>query len=117
MISQSTIKVPLYECKVILIVTTTMEELQQYVMKKKKANVDVLETHGVVFNWGNAEYVVALKEGSLSHNLIAHEMLHMVMAITNDIAIEDEESQAWLVGYLTEQVYKILNKKKFVIKG
>jgi len=117
MLSKTTIRVPLYECKVILIVTSTMEELQQYVLKKKKANVDVLDTHGVVFNWGNAEYVVAMKEDSLGHNLIAHEMFHMVMAITHDIAIEDEESQAWLVGYLTEQVYKILNKKKFVIKA
>jgi hypothetical protein len=94
-----------------------MEELQQYVFKRKKANIDVLDTHGVVFNWGSAEYVIAFKEDSLSHNLIAHEMLHMVMAITNDISIEDEESQAWLVGHLTEHVYKILNKKKFVIKA
>lgn len=115
--SKSTIKVPLYECKVVLIVTSTMEELQQHVYKKKKANVDVLDTHGVVFNWGNAEYVIALREESMSHNLLAHELFHLVMAITHDIDIEDEESQAWLVGYLTEQVYKVLNKKKFAIKG
>jgi hypothetical protein len=117
MLSKTTIKVPLYECKVILIVTTSMEELQQYVLKKKKVNIDVLETHGAVFNWGGAEYVVALKEESLGHNLIAHEMFHLAIAMTNDIAIEDEESQAWLVGHLTQQVYKILNKKNFVIKA
>ena len=115
--SKSTIKIPLYECKVVLIVTSTMEELQQYVFKKKKVRVDVLDTHGVVFNWGNAEYVIALKEDSLSHNLLAHELFHLTVAITTDIAIDDEESQAWLVGHLTEHAYKILNKKKFVIKG
>jgi hypothetical protein len=106
--SKSTIKIPLYECKVVLIVTSP---------KKKKVSVDVLDTHGVVFNWGNAEYVIALKEDSLSHNLLAHELFHLTVAITTDIAIDDEESQAWLVGHLTEHAYKILNKKKFVIKG
>ena len=116
MMSKTIIKVPLYECKVVLIVTSSMEELQQHVRKKKKANVDVLDTYGVVFNWGNAEYVLALHEASLSHNLVAHELFHMTMAITNDIDIADEESQAWLNGYLTEQVYKKLKKKNFVIR-
>lgn len=116
MMSKTTIKVPLYECKVILIVTSTMEELQQHVMKKKKANVDVLDTYGVVFNWGNAEYVLALKEDSLSHNLLAHEIFHLTMAITTDIDIVDEESQAWLNGHLTENVYKSLKKKNFAIR-
>lgn len=116
MMSKTIIKVPLYECKVLLIVTSTMEELQQHVMKKKKATVDVLDTYGVVFNWGNAEYVLALKEDSLSHNLLAHELFHLTMAITTDIDIVDEESQAWLNGHLTENVYKVLKKKNFAIK-
>lgn len=116
MMSKTTISVPLYECKVVLIVTSTMEELQQHVMKKKKVNVDVLDTYGVVFNWGNAEYVLALKEESLSHNLLAHELFHLTMAITTDIDIVDEESQAWLNGHLTENVYKVLKKKNFAIK-
>ena len=116
MMSKTTIKVPLYECKVILIVTSTMEELQQHVRKRKKANVDVLDTYGVVFNWGNAEYVLALKEDSLSHNLLAHEIFHLTMAITTDIDIVDEESQAWLNGHLTENVYKALKKKNFAIR-
>lgn len=116
MMSKTIIKVPLYECKVLLIVTSSMEELQQHVMKKKKATVDVLDTYGVVFNWGNAEYVLALKEDSLSHNLLAHELFHLTMAITTDIDIVDEESQAWLNGHLTENVYKVLKKKNFAIK-
>ena len=117
MMSKSTIKIPLYECKVVLIVTSTMEELQQHVRKKKKANVDVLDTYGVVFNWGNAEYVLALKEDALSHNLLAHEIFHLTMAVTTDIDIVAEDSQAWLAGHLTEQVYKQLKKKNYVIKG
>ena len=52
----------------------------------------------------------------LSHNLLAHEIFHLTHMITKDIDINDEESQAWLNGYLTEQVYKILNKKNITRK-
>lgn len=117
MITKTIIKLPLYECKVVLIVTSSMEELQEYILKKKKAKVELADTYGIVFNWGNSEYVLALKEADLSHNLIAHELFHLTLAITTSIDIEDEESQAWLIGYLAEQTYKVLNKKKFVIKG
>lgn len=117
MISRSSFKIPLYEAKVIILVATDMGELQEYILKKTKMVANLADTHGCVFLWGDGEYVLTLREGSLSHNLIAHELFHLTLHVTNDIDIEDEESQAWLVGYLTENVYKILKKKNFVIKG
>lgn len=117
MISRSKFKIQLYEASVVLLVAKSMETLENMVKKKTKSNnLDIKDTYGCAFSWGNSEYILALHEESLSHNLIAHEIFHLAIMITNDIDIEDEESQAWLIGYITEQVYKILKKKNFVIK-
>jgi hypothetical protein len=117
MIIRSKIKLELYETSVTLYVASSMEEFEDMVRKKtKNNNLSIKDTYGVVFGWGEAGYVIALHEENLSHNLIAHEVFHLAIMITNDIDIEDEESQAWLVGYLTEHVYKALKKKKLVIK-
>lgn len=120
MISSTKIKLGLYETSVTLYVASSMEEFEAKMRKKtKNNNLSIKDTYGVVFGWGSAGdagYVIALHESNLSHNLIAHEIFHLAIMITNDIDIEDEESQAWLVGYLTESVYSILKKKNFVIK-
>lgn len=117
MISRTKLKIELYETNVIMFVVKSMEEFEEKVKKKTKSNnISIKDTYGCAFTWGNSEYVLALHEDSLSHNLIAHEIFHLAIMITNDIDIEDEESQAWLIGYITEQVYKALKKKNFVIK-
>jgi hypothetical protein len=35
--------------------------------------------------------------------------------MSRDIDIKDEESVAWLTGYLTETIYKVLKSKGFSI--
>jgi hypothetical protein len=54
------------------------------------------------------------------HNLesrkgIGHEIFHAVNTIQRDREITDEESGAWLIGYVSEFVYKFLKKKKIEV--
>jgi hypothetical protein len=76
---------------------------------------DVLDCEGVTMGY-NKSYIVALVKNKISHNLIAHELFHLAQMVTKDIDIEDEESQAWLNGYVTENVYKLLHKKNIEVK-
>ena len=61
-------------------------------------------------------YYLLLGSQYLTHNTIAHELYHAVVRITEDRDITDEEAQAWLVGHLSGEIYKFLDKKKLVIK-
>lgn len=81
------------------------------VYKKLKQNEKFSdEAEGVVFTFDIDSYYIILDEIYLSHNTIAHEIYHAVVKVTEDRDIVDEESQAWLMGYLTEVMYKHIYK-------
>lgn len=112
------IAVPIYSTHANLCVVANMEDMQTYLDKRVKGMVDVLGADGCVFEMfttKGVEYFIVLVEDRLSHNLIAHEVYHLGVKIAGDINISDEESVAWLVGYLTEHIYKILEAKNYKI--
>jgi hypothetical protein len=115
MITKGKIKISVYETEVQLMVVDSMSELQDLLMKKGIMVHDVTNCEGITLGY-NKTYLVVLVKELISHNLIAHELFHLATMVTKDIDIEDEESQAWLNGYITEHVYKILNKKNITIK-
>lgn len=45
-------------------------------------------------------------------NVIAHEVLHVVEVVDGWYGIHSEEYRAYLQGYLTEEIYKFVNKPK-----
>lgn len=59
-------------------------------------------------------YWIVLKHESISHGLIAHEIVHLSNMIMEDRDIKpdynNDESQAYLVEWLTESVYKVLKR-------
>ena len=61
------------------------------------------------------DYYLILNLKYLSYNTVAHEAFHAVMHISRDRNIHDEETQAWLAGFINEVVFKFLEKKKFTI--
>ena len=85
--------------------------------KKYKINDDFGgEAEGALLMPDLENYYLLIGNQYLTHNTIAHELYHAVVRITEDRDITDEEAQAWLVGHLSGEIYKFLDKKKLVIK-
>jgi hypothetical protein len=113
------ISVSIYSRVANLYVVDKIEDMQHYLDKKTRGMIDVLESDGCVFDlfsekYGLEYYIVFVKQ-RISHNLIAHEVYHLATKMSRDIDIKDEESVAWLTGYLTETIYKVLKSKGFSI--
>ena len=58
----------------------------------------------------NKSYATILNRKYLTHNTIAHEMYHLTCNIGEATGITDEESRAWICGYITEEIYKLITK-------
>lgn len=113
------IEIKIYEAKLTLYVVDDFNLLSSYLKKKYKLSlVDFEDSDGIVFN--ETDYLrhisVAFLKSQLSNNLIAHEIYHITSLLTSLINIKDEEAGAWLQGYISESIYKILNKKGIVVK-
>lgn len=114
--TQKKIKLLTYSCNVFIIITDELKNQVNSLYKKFKNNDQFnYEAEGVVVTFDIDNYYVILDKVYLSHNTIAHELYHAVVKVTEDREIVDEESQAWLMGYLTEEVYKFIERKKFNI--
>jgi len=109
--------IDIYSCKVQLIVTDDVynEEKTLYA-KNGEDHEEYVASDGITLNFENDIYYVVFSTNSVSHNLIAHELYHLVCSICDYRNIEEEESRAWLCGYLTEMFYKFLDKKNITIK-
>jgi hypothetical protein len=69
-----------------------------------------------VFYFSISEYFIIINENYLSHNTLAHEIYHLVVKVTEPRDITDEETQSWLCGELTQDIYKFLETNKVTIK-
>jgi hypothetical protein len=109
--------IDIYSCKVQLIVTDDVytEEKNLY-LKNNEEHIDYVPSDGVTLNFANDIYYIIFHDDSISHNLIAHELYHLVSSICDYRSIDEEESRAWLCGYLTQIFYKFLIKKNITIK-
>jgi hypothetical protein len=112
-----TINIELYGCKLKFTVTDDITSEVSKLFKKNKIN-DVFDggAEGIMISFEMDCYNLIIDEECLSHNTIAHEIYHVVVRITEDRNINDEESQAWLCGNITEVIYKFLESKKLKIK-
>lgn len=115
---KKTIKIDNLHCKVIFVVTDEVVDLVNQIIKNKKYTT-VFEgpVEGVMVSGDISEYYIIIDSKYLSHNTIAHEVFHAVLKINNDRGITDEEAGAWLLGYITEHIYKSLSKKKLTVKN
>lgn len=110
-----TISVSLYECKLKLIIAPDVVAETNIICRKH--NIPLVEGSAEgMFISAKGNYWLILDEKKITHNCIAHETHHAVSRIMDDRCIEDEESRAWICGYITEQIYRFLNKKKIEVK-
>jgi hypothetical protein len=113
-----TFNVDVYSCKVILIVTDNMHEEERNIYAKNNEEIEeYILSDGLTINFEHDKYYIVFKDTAITHNLISHEIYHLVCSITDYRGIEDEESRAWLAGYLAEIIYSYLDKKDITIKN
>jgi len=116
MTKRKTIKLQTYNCNLIVIVTDELKSVVNGIYKKlKHKEIFDQEAEGILITIDIDNYYVVFDTEYLSHNTIAHELYHAVVKVTEDRDIIEEEAQAWLMGYLSEVVYKYIQKNSFKI--
>ena len=110
------IKLLTYNCSVSFVICDKLKQTVNRIYRKLKViNKFDMEAEGVAITADIDNYFVVLDLSYLSHDTIAHELYHTVVRVTEDRLISDEEAQAWLMGYLSAEMYKFLYKNKFKI--
>lgn len=112
---RSIFKLPLYDCKIRIHIEPNISSKFQSLCKKLGQTVD-WNVEGAVLSNNMSLYYILLDKDKLSHNLISHEIYHLTRTILEDRVIEDEETGAWLSGYLSSVIYRLINKHQLVIK-
>jgi hypothetical protein len=111
------IPVKMYDSDLKFIICEDMgKEFNRIAKRKKDLNVSFSgDAGGLAFSYSIHEYYVLLRADSVAHSYIAHEVLHIVERMTKDRGIRDEESRAYLCGFLTKMVYESLHKAKIKV--
>ena len=119
MILRKTFDIKMYESDLKFIICSDMQvEFDKIAKKKEGSSFNVSfsgDAGGLAFSADIHEYYIMLKEDSVAHSYIAHEILHIVEKITKDRGIRDEESRAYLCGHITKLIYQYLKKRRVKI--
>lgn len=110
---QKKISIKAFGCSVLLILTDRLHLAEKQIHKKHNTMEKPCEdgeAEGVTISVGFDLYVMILDMKHISYNLVGHEVCHVVQRITRDREMEDEETMAWLTGYLCEEVHIFINK-------
>jgi hypothetical protein len=112
-----TINLDIYGCKVHFVLSDDIDKDIKRISKRNKVKFKLdYEVEGIVFYFDINEYYLLINSNYLTHNTLSHEIFHLVNKVTKNRDITDEESQAWLCGKITEDIYKHLNKNNIEIK-
>jgi hypothetical protein len=109
------ISIPVYDCT--LQFSVTDEIMKDYGRLAKKYKLNTFEDlDGVFIHTDCGKYFILINARKLTHNTLSHEIYHAATGICAHRCIEDEESRAWVDGFLTAEIYKFLDRKKQTIK-
>lgn len=105
-------KVPVFDQAIIIHVT---DEIDIASRELECSPEEIIHIHGAVYKDYNDRINVLFNlEASKNINTVTHECLHIVKRIMEDVGIpigkKTEEVEAYLLGYITEKVTKILDK-------
>lgn len=111
------LKIPVYGCTLQFIITDQlMDEVNRIYKKLDIPELFVDHAEGCLVSTDIDMYILLFDVKYLTHNTIAHEVFHAVIKMTEDREIADDEQQAWLCGWVTESLYKFINKKNLTVK-
>ena len=112
-----TLHLKMFDSDLKLIICPDIEKEFNSLVKKKDLNLNFSgDAGGLAFSYDIHEYYIMLRDDAVAHSFIAHEIFHIVEKITKDRGIRDEESRAYLCGYITKMVYDYLKKRRIKIK-
>jgi hypothetical protein len=107
---KTTIDIPIYQCKLTIILDKDLSYVE------KKYRTKSLSDYGAVTidkEAGYRHYVVAFTDATHLSN-IAHEIVHLKNAIylacAMEVDIYNDEPEAYLTGWLFDQIYNFLKK-------
>ena len=93
------------------------KEFKRISKSKKDLNVSFSgDAGGLAFSYDIHEYYILLRNDCVAHSFISHEVLHIVERMAKDRGIRDEESRAYLCGFITKLIYLFLDNKKIKIE-
>lgn len=109
-----TVDVNPYACKVQFIITDNIKKTEKEIIKKHELSdpTDTGDAEGFTLSITNTLYIIVLDVAYLNHNVAAHEMYHATQTIGRHRDITDEETLAWLAGFIAEEFYKFLGTDK-----
>lgn len=111
------INIETFNSKLEVVLTNNVQnDIKKVYNLYKHEYTDPIEVEGILINVGIEKYHLLIDMQYLSHNTIAHEIYHAVVRITEDRDVVDEETQAWLCGYITQKIYDFIKLKKLEIK-
>ena len=106
---KKTIDIPIYCCKLTMILDKDLSYIE-----KKYGTVSLSDYGAVTLDEEERNYTVAFTDKE-DLSLIAHEVVHIKNAIYRDCYIQldviNDEPEAYLTGWLFEQIYKFLNNE------
>jgi hypothetical protein len=103
------IRIPIFEAAL----TVILDKDLSYVQKTYNTS-SLVEYGAITMRDPNAfkHYIIAFE--SKDNGLIAHEVVHAINYLFLDVGVEldreNDETQAYLTGWMFDQVYKVLNK-------
>jgi flagellar biosynthesis chaperone FliJ len=114
---KKSINIETFNSKLEVIITDTVQkEIKKVYDLYKVKYEDPIEVEGVLINVSIEKYHLLIDKKYLTHNTLAHEIYHATVRITEDRDVVDEETQAWLCGYITQKIYEFIKLKKLEIK-
>jgi hypothetical protein len=113
---QKVIKLDTYSCEVVINISDDIiNEAKKIYKRLEQPFIFEGAAEGLVINLNIDKYYLLIDAHYLTHNTIAHEIYHVVVRVTEDRDIVDEESQAWLAGLITEKMYKFISLKNLEV--
>ena len=101
----------MYEVSITIIISHSIRVTTKRILKKHNIKSKLPSGFsGMTVNVGFNKYYIILKS-SPDYNTILHEIYHVVRMITDDRLIKEEESIAWVQGYIGEKIFKFLIDK------
>lgn len=113
-------RLPLYEnMNLWIVVTPTMEKTMEYCFPNE-GEERVRRCEGLVVYRPQDCFMMLRSRGPIRHNTIAHEVTHVCQYFCEQINVkvqpDNHEAYAYMVGHLTEMVYRKLRQWRIEVK-
>lgn len=123
MIIKGYFNVPIYNCRVEIIVSNNLKIIINNLYRKHNYDNDGQEVGALCYNPGDSEpgvYYLLFDKEELSEvglNIINHEKSHLIEYILQDRGIKaKDEVRSYLDGFLSQKIHHFFKKRKIKLK-